>query len=69
MRLILPSTFNPYNMVEYLELAMGSLDVQLLTNSEFVHIVYGLYCACSSLVGVNYGNGSLACVHWKGIPL
>ena len=34
MRLVLPSTFNPYNMVEYLELVINNLDLQLLTNSK-----------------------------------
>ena len=34
MRVILPSSSDPYNSVEFLELKMVDLDAKLLTNSE-----------------------------------
>ena len=35
MRVILPSSSDPYNSVEFLELKMVDLDAKLLTNSEY----------------------------------
>jgi len=34
LKVILPSTFDPYNQVEHLELKLTGVDAQLLTNSE-----------------------------------
>ena len=65
MRLILPSTFNPYNMVEYLELVMTELDVQLLTNSEclFIYILVCILCIVYVSQYYELKNEAGTCLH------